>query len=531
MDGLVEAMLSVTAGLDLDRTLRTIVQTACTLVDARYVALGVRGHGDELEQFINEGIDEDARALIGDLPRGHGVLGLLFSQPKPIRLEDLAQHPSSVGFPPDHPPMSSFLGVPVRIRDEIFGNLYLTEKAGGQPFTEDDEVIVQALAAAAGVAIDNARLYEGSRARQSWIAATRDIATEFLAGTDSDKVLHQVVEHARTLTGSSTALLAVPDDPDIPADELTHLTVSHRAGTPAGAGEQQLALTGTAVGEAYLQRQPMCLGDDHDAPLADPLPDGGPALVLPLATPDTVLGVLLVLREPGSAPFTTETVELAAAFADQAALAMQMAGTQQRMRELDVLSDRDRIARDLHDHVIQRLFSIGLSAQGTIARSHKPEVRQRLTSMVDDLHQVIQEIRTAIFDLHGGDQRSTRLRQRIEEALHKPASAAGIAAGLQVSGPLSVVDHVLADHAEAVVREAVTNAVRHSGATALTVTVTVADDLTLVIEDDGRGLPADLTPSGLTNLADRAAEADGHFDISPRDIGTGTRVCWTAPLT
>lgn len=531
MDGLVEAMLSVTAGLDLDRTLRTIVQTACSLVEARYGALGVRGHGDELEQFINEGIDEQARALIGDLPRGRGVLGLLFNQPKPIRLANLAQHPSSVGFPPNHPPMNSFLGVPVRIRDEIFGNLYLTEKAGGQPFTEDDEVIVQALAAAAGVAIDNARLYQGTQARQSWIAATRDIATEFLAGTDPDEVLSQVVEHARTLTISQSAILAVPDDPDIPVEELTHLMVTQRAGNDVAPEGRGLALAGTAVGDAFLRRQPVCLGDGHDAALGDPLPEGGPALVLPLSTPDTALGVLLTLREPGAPPFDDQTVELAAAFADHAALAMQLADTQQRMRELDVLSDRDRIARDLHDHVIQRLFSIGLTAQSTLARAHNPEVRQRLTSMVDDLHQVIQEIRTSIFDLHGGDHRTTRLRQRIDDALHQPTDAAGITGQLQISGPLSVIDHTLADHAEAVVREAVTNAVRHSGATTVTVHVTVADDLTLLIEDDGHGIPADITPSGLTNLADRATAAGGQFQVSPPETGTGTRVCWSAPLT
>lgn len=164
LDGLVEAMLSVTAGLDLDQTLRTIVHTATTLVDARYGALGVRGHDDQLERFVHEGIDDAARARIGDLPRGLGVLGMLFTQPKPIRLDNLAHHPTSIGFPPNHPPMHTFLGVPVRIRNKVYGNLYLTEKAGGQSFTEDDEVVVQALAAAAGVAIDNARLYQSSRA-------------------------------------------------------------------------------------------------------------------------------------------------------------------------------------------------------------------------------------------------------------------------------------------------------------------------------------------------------------------------------
>jgi two-component system, NarL family, sensor histidine kinase DevS len=171
-------MLVVTSGLDLDATLRTIVHTAITLVDTKYGALGVRGDDHALTEFIYEGIDEGTRVLIGPLPEGHGVLGLLIDEPVTIRLNDIAQHPASVGFPPNHPPMGSFLGVPIRIRDEVYGNLYLTEKVNGLPFSEDDEVLARALAAAAGIAIDNARLCEQSQAGRAWIEATRDIGTE-----------------------------------------------------------------------------------------------------------------------------------------------------------------------------------------------------------------------------------------------------------------------------------------------------------------------------------------------------------------
>jgi len=201
LDGLVEAMLVVTSGLELDETLRTIVHTAIDLVDARYGALGVRGHDHELVEFIYEGIDEEMREQIGHLPEGRGVLGVLIDDPKPIRLDNISHHASSVGFPPNHPPMRTFLGVPVRIRDEVFGNLYLTEKAGGQPFSEDDEVLVQALAAAAGIAIENARLYEQSRTRQSWIEATRDIATELLSGADPVRVFRRIAEAAEGWDG------------------------------------------------------------------------------------------------------------------------------------------------------------------------------------------------------------------------------------------------------------------------------------------------------------------------------------------
>ena len=210
LDGLVEAMLVVTSDLDLDTTLRTIVHTAIELVDARYGALGVRGSGHDLLAFIYEGIDENERERIGHLPEGRGVLGVLIDDPKPIRLDDIAQHPASVGFPANHPPMRAFLGVPVRIRDEVFGNLYLTEKANGQPFSEDDEVLVKALAAAAGIAIENARLYEQSRARQSWIEATRDIATELLSGADPATVFRLIADKALKLTEAQATLVAVP---------------------------------------------------------------------------------------------------------------------------------------------------------------------------------------------------------------------------------------------------------------------------------------------------------------------------------
>ncbi|MBF6170420.1 sensor histidine kinase [Nocardia blacklockiae] len=532
MDGLVDAMLAVTSGLDLDHTLRTIVHTAISLVDARYGALGIRGHGEHLAQFLYEGIDEHTRALIGDLPEGHGVLGLLFSQPKPIRLEDLAAHPSSVGFPANHPPMRTFLGVPVRIRDEIFGNLYLTEKSGRQLFTEDDELIVQALAAAAGIAIENARLYESARARQAWIAATRDLTTEFLAGTGSEEVLAHLVDHARQLTRSDSVLLASVTEPGLPTDEITELVVTHAAGGAAECRGRVLPLDDSAAGTAFRRRGALRLRDVREGGLADLLPAAGAALVLPLHTPDEALGLLVTARPRDAAPYENEILQLAAAFTDQAALAMQLAGTQQRMRELDILTDRDRIARDLHDHVIQRLFAIGLSLQGTVPRTRVPEVRERLSDAVNDLQDVVQEIRTAIFDLHGSDASSTRLRQRLEAAVRGQAAGTPVRTSLRIVGPLSVVHPELADHAEAVVRAAVGRALGPAAASTIEVEVEVADNLTVTVCDDGRG---DLTPSGSADLARRAESCAGEFAVrpgAPDDSGRprGTRLCWSAPL-
>lgn len=522
IDGLVEAMLAVTSGLDLEVTLSTIVRTAIELVDARYGALGVRGDDHELTEFVYQGIEDETRALIGHLPEGRGVLGVLIDDPKPIRLDDICRHPASVGFPANHPPMRTFLGVPVRIRDEVYGNLYLTEKTNGQPFSEDDEVLVEALAAAAGVAIENARLYQLSRDRQAWIAATRDIGTELLGGTDPATVFRMVADEALKLTGADRIVVAVPGS-EVPADEVETLVVAATAGSatmidsiPVGRQSQN------AVGAAFRDGAPHRL--DH----LELDGSGGPALVLPLRTFDTVAGVLVAVRADGARAFTAEQLDMAAAFADQAAVAWQLASSQRSVRELEILADRDRIARDLHDHVIQRLFAVGLSLQGTIPRAHSPEVQQRLTGTVDDLQAVIQEIRTAIFDLHGTQAGTTRLRQRLDEVIAQFGDAP-MHTSTRFVGPLSVVDSTLADHAEAVLREAISNAVRHSGATELAVLVEVADDLSIEVSDNGCGIAAEVTESGLGNLRARALSAGGQFTITDRS-GGGTVLRWAAPL-
>ncbi len=528
LDGLVEAMLVVTSDLDLDTTLRTIVHTAIELVDARYGALGVRGSGHDLLAFIYEGIDEKERDRIGHLPEGRGVLGVLIDDPKPIRLDDIAQHPASVGFPPNHPPMRAFLGVPVRIRDEVFGNLYLTEKANGQLFSEDDEVLVSALAAAAGIAIENARLYEQSRARQSWIEATRDIATELLSGADPAKVFRLIADKALKLTEAQATLVAVPALDGKPPSDVDELLVAEIAGKlpPLGAAPT-IPVRGTPVGAVFLDRTPRRF-DNLDLKIGDVEIGPGSALLLPLRATDKVAGVLVALRHDQSTPFSQDQEEMMAAFADQAALAWQLATSQRLARELDVLADRDRIARDLHDHVIQRLFAVGLALQGTIPRARSPEVQQRLSEYVDDLQAVIEEIRTTIFDLHGPATGMARLRQRLDEAIAQ-FSDGTLHITTKFIGPLSVVDATLADHAEAVVREAVSNAVRHAHATTLAVTVKVEDELSIEVVDNGRGMSGRTKRSGLANIHYRAQQVGGTFTLDTSPIG-GTLLRWSAPL-
>lgn len=524
LEGLMDAMLVVTSGLELDETLRTIVHNAMRLVGARYGALGVRGNDHELAGFVYEGIDAATKDLIGPLPEGRGVLGVLFDDPKPIRLDNILDHPASVGFPANHPPMHTFLGVPVRIRDEVYGNLYLSEKVDGEPFSEDDEVLAEALAAAAGIAIDNARLFEQTQMRQSWIEATRDIATELLGGAEPDQVFRLIADEALLLTRANSVLVAVPTDTELGAIDVEQLVVVETAGSASWS--RPIHVVGNVIGQVFADRTPRRFDLLPNPP--EGIAGAGPALILPLRTTDTVVGVVVIVRHKGGTPFTDEQLDMMAAFTNQATLAWQLAISHRRMRELDVLSDRERIARDLHDHVIQRLFAIGLALQGAIPRARSTEIQQRLVESVDQLQGVISEIRTSIFDLHGGSSGSTRLRQRLDQAIGAFAGA-DVRTTTQFVGPLSVVDTVLADHAEAVVREAVSNAVRHGNARTLAVNVRVDDDLLIEVIDDGSGIPADVTESGLKNLRFRAADAGGELTLSPAP-GGGTRLRWSAPL-
>lgn len=527
LDGLIDAILAITSGLKLDATLRAIVHTAAELVDARYGALGVRGYDHRLVEFVYEGIDEETRHLIGSLPEGRGVLGALFEEPKPIRLDDISRHPASVGFPLHHPPMRTFLGVPVRIRDEVFGNLYLTEKADGQPFSDDDEVLVQALAAAAGIAVDNARLFEESRTREAWIEATRDIGTQMLAGADPAMVFRLIAEEALTLMAGAATLVAVPLDDEAPACEVDDLVIVEVAGEISPAVKQMtVAVSGTSIGGVFHDRTPRRF-DRLDLAVDGPV-EPGPALVLPLRAADTVAGVLVALRSADEQPFSDKQLDMMAAFADQAALAWRLATAQRQMREVEILTDRDRIARDLHDHVIQRLFAVGLTLQGAAPRARVPAVRESIYSSIDDLQEIIQEIRSAIFDLHAGPSRATGLRHRLDKVIDQLAIPA-LHTTVQYTGPLSVVDTVLANHAEAVLREAVSNAVRHANATSLAINVSVEDDVRVEVVDDGVGISGDITESGLRNLRQRADDAGGEFTVENMPTG-GTLLRWSAPL-
>jgi signal transduction histidine kinase len=526
LQGLLKAVIAVGTSLELESTLQRIVQTAVELVDARYGALGVVGE-EGLSEFVYVGIDQQTRDRMGHLPDGKGLLGHLIEHPYPIRLPDLTSHPSSVGFPAHHPPMRSFLGTPIRLRDEVFGNLYLTEKKGAAEFTADDVVVLEALAAAAGVAVENARLFEEARLRERWQQAAREVNSLLLGGASAADALDLIVRLTLELSGSDSALILLSE-----GDALV-------VRAAAGHGGDQLVGRAMPASVSILEsvlneRTPVVFADFAHlvGDEATVLGDFGPTHAVPLSPPSTApTGLLLALRDKGGGQFREEHLALLALFADQASLALELADKQRQQRLLDVLADRDRIAGDLHDHVIQRLFAAGMSLQGIVRRSSDPSARGRVTRVVGQLDETVREIRTSIFDLqtvHEADQGS--LRRRMLDVVAETSAGTGISPSVRISGAVdSIVPEALAEHTLAALREGISNAVRHARATSIIVTVEAGEDLVVDVADDGVGMPAGVARSGLLNLERRAVACGGGCVISSRPAG-GTRLTWRVPL-
>ncbi|MEV0646155.1 GAF domain-containing protein [Phytomonospora sp. NPDC050363] len=528
LQGLIDAIIAVGAGVELDSTLQRIVQAAVELVDARYGALGVLGPHEGLSEFVYVGIDSEQRSHMGHLPEGRGLLGLVIDDAHPIRLPDLSAHAMSVGFPANHPPMHSFLGAPVRVRDKVFGNLYLTEKRGGTEFTADDEIVLGALAAAAGFAVENARLFEETKLRQGWLAASSEVRSELLSGASTDDALHLVARHAKELSGADSVLILTSQDGSI--GDLTVLANASVASRPlvekamTTRSPKLLAVARTGEPLSVCDLRGLLDGDlsDHDEVL-------GSAVAVPLRSAQGVSGVLLAIREKGGRPFDAEQVPVLASFADQAALALEAADRQQAQRLLDVFADRDRIASDLHDQVIQRLYAVGMSLQGTARRISDPEVRERIDAAVEQLDHTVRDIRGSIFDLHSTGDEAGSLRRRLLDIVTERTADTEVTCSVRMSGAVdTMVPPSIGAHAEAVLREAVSNVIRHAGASSVTVTIDVTEDLTIDVRDDGRGLPGDIARSGLANLAERAESFGGHLTVAG-DSG-GTRLTWRVPL-
>ena len=533
MHGLLEAVVAIGSGLELGAMLRRIVEAAVELADAEYGALGVIGADNELTEFIPVGLTGSEIRGIHHWPEGHGLLGLLIKEPRPLRLADIRMHAESSGFPDGHPGMRSFLGVPVRVRDRVFGNLYLTQKRGGGEFTEDDEAVVTALGAAAGVAVENARLYDEARRQQRWQRATAEIATQLLSGASPGTALAALTKQALELSEADLVTVALPDE------QRRRMTIEHAEGFGAENARGLVLPAATSLSGLVLASGEPLVTDNfsEDGRAFSAARQAGGhlehAIVFPLGAPGDVRGTLAIARRRGAPPFPPGATDVVASFAAQAGVAIELADRRAAAERLSVYEDRDRIARDLHDLVIQRLYATGMSLEGTMPMVTRPEVADRITNAVDAMDETIKVIRTTIFALQSrGGNTSPKLRGDIIVLADDAAEALGFAPALRLgSGLDSHVTPQVAEQVLAVLREALANVARHAGASRVDVTADVdaTGMLTLRVIDNGIGIGPATRRSGLLNLANRAEELGGEMEVTEAD-GGGTELEWRVPL-
>ncbi|MFF7776853.1 GAF domain-containing protein [Streptomyces tanashiensis] len=534
LTGLLEAVMSVGRELDLPQVLRGIVEAAVTLVDAEYGALGVIGDDDRLSEFVPIGIDDSLRERIGALPSGHGILGELIRDPRPLRLSELSEHPASYGFPEHHPPMHTFLGVPVRVRDEVFGNLYLTEKRGGADFDAEDEAVVTTLAVAAGIAIENARLYEEGRLRQRWLAASSDFASALLSGAEEAEVLDGMLERAVGIADADMGVFYLVG----PGGELRG-SLASGAGADVHRGVVLPSSEGTLAAAALTRDGLIAVADVESDARITVQPERwkgfGPAVAVTVGTKERLSGVLILARLRGRPPFTPAETTALPGFAGQAALALEVADRRRDAEQMSLLEDRDRIARDLHDLAIQRLFATGMTLQSARRFIEHPEAVDRLTRAIDDLDATIKIIRSTIFGLreHDAPGTATKLRNRVVKAVDAAVPTLGFAPALRMEGLLDTdVPAGTADEVVAVIGEALTNVARHARARRAEVSVVVEGGvLAVAVSDDGVGIRPGGVRSGLRNLAERAERLGGELAVRTRPGPTGgTLLEWRVPL-
>ncbi|MFE1644286.1 GAF domain-containing protein [Microbacterium sp. P01] len=521
---LLRANAAVVERLDLEVVLRRVVESAMRLVDARYGALGVIAPDGTLERFIHVGVDAATASDIGHLPTGKGLLGAVIADSAPIRVAHLAEDPRSAGFPAHHPAMDAFLGVPLRVGDDVYGNLYLTSGRRG-PFTADDEELVLALAATAGIAIENARLYDIAKTREIWSITTADVMAAMLEVSGED-VLSVITERVGALIDVDLVVVAVPHGPDD-----FRVTTVHGTSAEPLLGRIFPAAGTLAARALATQRAASVSGSADQAPVIWQ-PGSGPTVAIPLYSGEEPLGVLTIARYAGASPFTDAELNMAFAFAGQASVAIEIVRARDDRRRLDTSRDRTRIARDLHDHVIQRLFGAGLSLQALTAGADAA-TSVALETQVDAIDAAIKDIRTVVFALGAADrggQKSTR--DRLLDVVSESATGLVETPRITFSGPLdSLVSPPLADELVAVLRECLTNVVKHARAHLVEVAAEITHEaITLTVFDDGRGIPDGVHRSGLANITERASLLGGDCTITAGSP-SGTRVTWSVPAT
>jgi signal transduction histidine kinase len=532
---LLEVGRGLVAELQLEAVLDRLLETARELTGARYAALGVLDADRvELARFITRGIDEETHRAIGDLPRGRGILGVLISEPKPLRLDDVTADPRSYGFPVNHPPMHTFLGVPVTIRGEAWGNLYLTEKAGGGPFDEADEAAVTVLADWAAIAIENARLYTSLETRSAELEravrgfeATSAIATALGTETSIDRVLELVVKRARALVEARSVVVLLRENDDL---------VLAAAAGQVGRGEgRRIPVVGSTTGEVLASERPRRI-DDVESQLRIPaerlgVSDASVALLVPLVYRGRALGVLAAFdRLSGDESFTADDEQVMRSFAASAATAVATARTVEADRLRHSLqaaeAERGRWARELHDETLQALGglnvllkSAGRSSDPEVLRDAITDATEHVTREIENLRAIITELRPAALDELG-----------LAPALATLVSRVASTSGLEVDTAIAIDGRLEAEQettAYRVVQEALSNVVKHAEATKAEVRVAMdGGELRITVADDGHGFDPEATTGGfgLVGMRERIDLAGGSLAIGPNDPGTRVEV-------
>jgi signal transduction histidine kinase len=505
LTSVLAAITAATEDRDVTAVLQRVVEAACTVANARYGALGVVGEDGTLSQFVHTGLTAAQVKKLGALPRGGGVLGLLLTDPKPVRLTDLSAHPDAGGFPAHHPVMTTFLGTPIRVRGEIFGNLYLTEKRDGTTFTALDEARIVALSALAGAAIANNRQLEQLQTRERWRDAVVQLAVDLIAGESVDAAYEHITHGAKQLCDGPGACVAKTDGP---------LRVLAAAGH---VDDTKLAALSVA-----------------DVPASEPMVDVsahvfGPYPALWIRLDDSATPLLLgaaLTRTPTRA----DQNELAS-FARTARLALARQRAAEEIASLELVAERERIGRDLHDTVIQELFATGLSLQALARRSEKDEpVVRAVNAAVDQIDATVKQIRSTIFSLHDTPTDAS-VRSAVMRVTDELSSLSPAPIRVSFNGAIdTMASETVVPHLIAVLREALTNVVKHANATLVHVTVDLDGDmLVLSVNDNGVGVVSGRSHGhGLHNMTERATTLGGTCEITSAD-GGGTRVVWQVP--
>jgi signal transduction histidine kinase len=532
---LLDAVAGAAAGDDLRSTLQNLVATAIDMLDATYGALGVRAHDDSLSDFIHVGMSAEDVEAIGHLPVGKGILGLINDAASPVIIDDLTTHPASVGFPEGHPPMVSFIGMSIRIRNNAYGNLYLTGKRNAATFDSNDARTLAAFAGAAALAVENARLYERSSRREQWLRATTEVTTAILGGAATEDVLELVARRAQECSKADGVAIMLADAED---DMIVEIALGDAAESFTGMRADE---TWSYSAAAAASGRPVIIDDLGSLGRTDDpgFTRLGPCMLLPLLAADRTLGAIAVSNNRGGHRWDDTDLALGESFAGQTAMALVLAESHREQERLAVYVDRDRIARDLHDLVIQRLFAAGMALEGARRRGEIPApLDQRINSVISELDETVREIRQTIFALNQPDEHDESppqlgLRSRALREVAVAGSALGFTPRVHLDESLedAVPDHVL-DQVVAAMREGLANIVRHAHASAAEVSV-VRDggELVLTVTDDGVGLFPGERRSGLANLDQRARMLGGSMSTEPvRRDGFGTRMIWRVPL-